>query len=744
QRLVFETNYLELGPGDRVAQASTSSFDAATFEIWGSLLRGARLVGIQKEELLSAEELSKRLREEAIDVLFLTTALFNQLVRDEPQILATLKVALFGGEAVQVESVRRALEAGPPRRLLHVYGPTETTTFASWHEVDRIENGTGTIPIGRPIGNTALYVLDPEGSPVAAGVSGELHIGGPGLARAYRGHPALTAEKFVPHGLAGEAGARLYRTGDLCRWTADGRIEFQGRFDHQVKLRGFRIELGEIEAALAGLEGVRQAAVVARAEGSGAKRLVAYVAMDPDRGAKPEAVSEVLQAERIEKWQEVYENVVYEGMEREEAIEDPTFNIVGWQSSYTGAPIPPSEMKEQIEQTVARIRAQEPRRVLEIGCGTGLLLFRIAPDCESYWGTDFSEVALSYAGDWVKKRGLQGIRLEKRLADDFQGFARDSFDAVILNSVVQYFPSVSYLLQVLEGALGVLEPGGFIYLGDIRSLPLLEAFHTAVQLHQASDGMSGEELRRRVEEHVRREQELVLAPAFFEALGKRLPQIQHVQIQPKRGRARNELTEFRYDVILRVAEKPRSVGPQVWLDWEEMGGRLELLRSRLSALKTGDVLGLRGIPNARVSSWVRARDLLYASTGPATARELRQAVSEESGVDPEEMWTLGEELSCGVELSWAGGSAAGSYDALFCAGANGSWGKGTVGRFPAEESEIGALPPRPQSSSSFSAVLAPRSGGSPPLGELAADGGRDSPSARAEGSTEEWTRYATD
>ncbi|MBW8873686.1 MAG: non-ribosomal peptide synthase/polyketide synthase [Acidobacteria bacterium] len=275
-RLVRGTDYVQLGPDDRVAQASNSAFDAATFEIWGALLNGARLVGIERETLLSPSLLSAELRRESVSVLFLTTALFNQMAREVPAAFVTLRVLLFGGERVDPETVRTVLRDGPPAHLLHVYGPTETTTFATWQRVEAVPPGE-TVPIGRPLANGTLYVLAAGLTQQPVGVPGELYLGGDGLAHGCHDRPELTAERFVPDPFGPHPGGRLYRTGDLVRQRSDGPVEFLGRLDGQVKIRGFRIELGEIEAALLELPGVREAVVLAREE-AGDRRLVAYMA----------------------------------------------------------------------------------------------------------------------------------------------------------------------------------------------------------------------------------------------------------------------------------------------------------------------------------------------------------------------------------------------------------------------------------------------------------------------------------
>jgi len=276
-RLVFNTNYVQFTPGDRIAQVSNASFDAATFEFWGALLHGGRLVGITKDIALSPHAFAAELRKQKISAMFLTTALFNLVVREIPNAFATVKHLLIGGEAVDAESTRIALKSGAPGRLLNVYGPTEVTTFATWHHINQVEAGAKTVSIGRPISNTEAYILDRQLNPVPIGIPGEIYLGGDGLARGYFNRPELTAQKFVPHPFSSTPGARLYRTGDLARFAENGDIEFIGRIDHQVKLRGFRIELGEIESAICRIKGVREAVVVVSGTGAD-KRLVAYVA----------------------------------------------------------------------------------------------------------------------------------------------------------------------------------------------------------------------------------------------------------------------------------------------------------------------------------------------------------------------------------------------------------------------------------------------------------------------------------
>ena len=274
-RLVKSANYVELTPDDVFLQLAPLSFDASTFEIWGALLNGARLV-IYPDDAFELARLKRVVAEAGISVLWLTAALFHQVVDEDLPAIACVRKLLAGGDVLSATHVRQVIEAGTGCQLINGYGPTEGTTFSACFPARGPTTFRDSVPIGRPISNTQVYVLDGGLQPVPAGVAGELYIAGAGLARGYLGRAGLTAERFVADPF-GPAGSRMYRTGDLARWRADGVLDFLGRADAQVKLRGFRIEPGEIEAALLRHADVAQAAVIAREDEPGDKRLVAYV-----------------------------------------------------------------------------------------------------------------------------------------------------------------------------------------------------------------------------------------------------------------------------------------------------------------------------------------------------------------------------------------------------------------------------------------------------------------------------------
>jgi amino acid adenylation domain-containing protein/non-ribosomal peptide synthase protein (TIGR01720 family) len=275
-RLVRDSDYVRFGPDSVIAQASNCSFDAATMEIWGTLMNGGRLVGVSRDDLLSPANLAALIRTHGITTLFITTAVFHQIAAEAPETFYGLENLLTGGERMDPRAMRAVLHSRPPRRLLHVYGPTENTTFSTWKLVEQVEDGAASVPIGNSISSTDIYVIDTSGELAPIGAPGELWAGGAGLAHGYVGRPELTAEKFIPDPFSGKAGARLYRTGDRVRRLPDGSIDFLGRVDRQVKIRGFRIEVGEIEAAVSVHPGVKEIAVLAREDRAGIRKLVAY------------------------------------------------------------------------------------------------------------------------------------------------------------------------------------------------------------------------------------------------------------------------------------------------------------------------------------------------------------------------------------------------------------------------------------------------------------------------------------
>ena len=610
-----------LSSGDVLLATTTVAFDIAALEIFLPLVTGARVVLAGRDVAADGRRLAAELAACGATVMQATPATWSLLFEAGWPGAKDLRV-LCGGEALPRPLADRLLATC--REVWNLYGPTETTVWSGVSRLNRLRQGPGPVTVDEPVAGTELYVLDRAFRPAPIGVPGELAIGGGGLARGYHGRPALTAERFVPDPLSRRPGARLYRTGDLARRLADGRIDVLGRLDHQIKLRGFRIELGEVEASLAAHPAVAECAAVLRDDPKAGPQIVGYV-VPASRG------EEAREAESVAGWSAVWDDTY------RETSGDPAFDISGWTSSVTGEPLGPEQMGEWVEATVERILELQPERVLEIGCGTGLLLHRIAPRVRSYCATDVSPRVV----ERLQRQVEDHVSVIEARADELEGFAPGSFDVVILNSVVQYFPSVDYLLKVLDRLVPLVAPGGSLFLGDIRSLPLLEAFHLEVEMERAPAGLPLEELRRRVSGAVAAERELVLDPRFFHALARRYPAIAGVGLQVKRGRYHNELTRYRYDAVLRLAggtQGDATSNHAETIDWQEAGLTLARLRARL-AEQNGRTIAVRRIPNAR----------------------LRRGA-----VDPQDLWDLGEELGWTVAVTWSSGSGAeGLLDAVF-------------------------------------------------------------------------------
>ena len=661
--------------GDRCSWWTSLSFDVSVYEIFSPLLVGGTLHIVPESLRYEASSFFQWLDEQQISSAYMPPFMLNDFAEwlKQNSHNCALQRLLVGVEPIIEQLLVTITQQIPDLQIINGYGPTEATICATLYPVSPDSTHDKNTPIGKPVQNTEIYLLDSQLKPVPANESGELYIGSIGLARDYLNRPELTAEKFIANPFKDSQFKRLYKTGDLARYlpapkdtaesddllpqtqTHNGNLEFLGRMDHQVKMRGFRIELEEIETALRQHAEVQETVVLVREDSPGNKRLVAYI-------VSGNQTSSEAQTEQLEQWQQVV-NATYSQLA---PAPDPTLNIIGWTNSYTGEQIQQSEMKEWAEQTCKRILSCNPNRVLEIGCGSGMLLFRIAPHCSHYHGIDISQQALRYIQQQVEVQNWQcEVALSQRAADNFEGIEPASLDSVIINSVIQFFPSVDYLVDVLEKAVQAVAPGGFIFLGDLRSLPLLFAFHASIQLHQAPDSLSTQQLQQRIQNNLEREEDLIIDPDFFLALKEHLPQISQVEIQLKGGRYQNELTKFRYDVILHIGKEASSSAKPSWLDWQQEQLNLSSVRQLLTTSQP-EILGIENIPNTRLLSDIKLLDLLDSGQY-STVKELRGALQQEnsSGVDPEDWWELGQELTYNTYINWSKAKVKDCYDVVW-------------------------------------------------------------------------------
>ncbi|WP_156752345.1 amino acid adenylation domain-containing protein, partial [Mycobacterium sp. ACS1612] len=595
------------------SQWHSLAFDVSVCEIWGALLGGGRLVVVPETTARSPEDFHVLLAAEQVTVLSQTPSAFYALQSADAVLKRdlTLEAVLFAGEALQPQRLRAWQDHHPNApRLLNLYGTTETTVHASLREIGAADIDGPASPIGGPLAHLGFFVLDQWLRPVHTGVVGELYVAGTGVGMGYWRRGGLTASRFVacPFGRPGE---RMYRTGDLVSWSADGQLHYVGRTDEQVKIRGYRIELGEIETALLDCPQVDQAVAKVYHSDAGHPHLVAYLTLDQ--------ATTLDTADAVGQWQHLYDDLYREDDPKSHFGRD----FRGWNSSYTGEPIPLDEMEEWRATTVERIMVLSPRRVLEIGVGSGLLLSQIAPHSETYVATDLSVTAIDALARSLERVQIpwrDRVQLLTRPAHAIDDLPQDYFDTIILNSVVQYFPNAGYLADVINNAMKLLAPGGALFVGDVRNHALQGAFHASIT--------------QRADRVVIAESELLLAPDFFTSWAAEQPSAAGVDIQVKRGWADNELTRYRYDVVVHRAPTPVcSVADAPARAW------------------TGSLTGLRDLLASESPSAVRITDIP------------RAGLVDTAGITPEDLYRLGETLGYRVAVTW--GARLGVVDAVF-------------------------------------------------------------------------------
>lgn len=674
----------DVGPGDRLLALSSPSFDMSAYDVFGTLAAGATIVVPEPAATLDPARWAQMMVEHEITVWHSVPALLELLVDHigDRSVLQPrwLRLVLLGGDWIPLALPARITALASGCRVISMGGATEVSMDSTIFEIDAVRPEWKSIPYGAPMANQLAYVLDPKLGLVPVGVPGELHLGGIGVGRGYLNRPELTAEKFIPNPF--RRGERLYKTGDLARWRPDGNLELLGRIDFQVKIRGFRVELGEIEAALRKHESVRECVVLARGTPPRELRLVAYVVQNAGDKTSGQDGAESQEAQ-VAQWRMVYDAAY----SRVADHGDPTFNIASWDSSYSGSALPTEQMREWVDRTCERILELRPRRVLEIGCGTGLLLFRIAPACDVYAGTDISPVALDYVREQLAALPLPQVSLYQLAADDFSPFESGGFDTIVLNSVVLDFPNSDYLTRVLRGAARLLAPGGAIFIGDIRGLSSQEALATSIQLHRAADSLPVAQLRNRIRNQVRLEEELLLDPQFFEALPDHVPEINHVAIQLKRSVYDNEMAKFRYDAVLCACDETDGPPPITHShDWQWENLSLDWVRQQLVNTRP-ERLAIARVPNARILFDVAVTRLLRDESAEfETAGQLRGFAMEQqkqTGIDPEEFWRIGDDCAYVARVAPAHDGGVEYFDVVFLrAAAEGSSGRTLVPNYP--------------------------------------------------------------
>ncbi|NDC41269.1 MAG: amino acid adenylation domain-containing protein, partial [Chitinophagia bacterium] len=520
-----------IGEHDRLLAITSVSFDIAALELYLPLMAGATIIIADLETARDGRQLLDVMQHKGVTLMQGTPSTWQMLIDAGWEKPLPVRV-LSGGEPLSPTLASQLMARS--KEVWNLYGPTETTV---WSTIKKLSNPTAAITVGQPIFNTSIYIADSNGSILPIGETGEITIGGAGVAQGYWQREQLTAEKFKQCGQQPSGMERCYFTGDLGKLSPDGELTCMGRIDHQVKIRGHRIELGEIESALTNIEGIKQAVVVAREDQPGDKRLAAYVTLNENDGETGNGT-----------WKDRWDTLYQIGAEARVQQGDEASGIDGTLlENLTNKEELTLQLAEWLETTIARIRTIKCSRIYEIGSGAGQVMFGLAPHVQYYMATDYAAVAIENIQTRLKAlNNLSHVATAVAAADDFTPIAGKTVDLIIINSVAQYFPDSEYLLKVIGNAVNALSKGGCLFIGDMQGKNTLEMHHAMEQLNRSEGNVTLQQFREVVANRVRIEEELTADPPFFYLLPRLFPSIKCVDIQLRRGQSVNETTKYHY------------------------------------------------------------------------------------------------------------------------------------------------------------------------------------------------------
>ncbi|KAJ4326740.1 Nonribosomal peptide synthetase 30 [Fusarium piperis] len=674
------------------------SFDGSSLEVYFAILNGLTLVCVDEITILDAVALQGVFERENVRAVLFTPALLKQILRVNPTTLGTLDLLCVGGDRLDpADCVKAYKYSAQGAKVLNLYGPTENSVVSTVFCYEGQDEGfaIGTAPIGEPISNSGALVMDSQQRLVPLGVMGEIVVTGDGVARGYT-DPSRNVDRFIR--LDGGKGERAYRTGDYARWRpVDGKIEFMGRMDVQVKIRGHRVELGEIEHAIRGHEAVNDVVVLAHRDekNGGEPRLVSFITLHdkmPVSEAEEEEAKDVEHKDgeegetkqHVDEWKEFFDGDKYLAMDNVDPAKIGR-DFVSWTSMYDGTDIDQVEMNEWLDDTIATIRnGNSLGHVLEVGTGSGMIFFNILEGLKSYVGLDPSSRAVEYvtkAAKSIPSPAKTNIRIHQGTAADVKKLPRPLRpDMVVINSVAQYFPSQEYLQELVKDLLDI-ETVETIYFGDMRSWALYQQFGVSKALHQRQGKITRDDLRRSLRDIEDGEMEFLVDPGFFTALQDQLPHlVEHVEIVPKRMKATNELSCYRYAAVIHTkkALQPRTIHAieeDKWIGFKQRGLDSSALRQLLHDASTSldPVIAVTSIPYNKVYLESLAVQSLSNDendngddNGIKWLEPLRREAQVCPSLSPLELAQLAEAAGYRVEVSWARQfSQHGGLDAVF-------------------------------------------------------------------------------
>ncbi|KAG6090388.1 NRPS protein [Claviceps sp. LM218 group G6] len=704
-RLGMQNNMVQHhSPSSTIAHIASIAFDMSTWEIFTSLLNGGTLICISTIALLDCPTVADIIFREQIQVMLITPALLKRYLHGCPEAISSLDALYVGGDRSDPQdlAVAQKLIRG---NVINAYGPTENTGASTVHclssTTEAFANG---VPIGKALSNSGAYVMDPHQRLVPLGVVGELVVTGDGLARGYL-DPQQNANRFITAEIAGNH-VRAYRTGDYVRYRPmDGLLEFFGRMDQQVKIRGQRVELGEIDHILSTHDCVKEVATVLLDGEDDLSQISSFVTIlksDTQLDERPRDDFES-ESELVEDWEKRIDAETYTFFE-EIRPELMGKDFVGWTSMYDGSEIDKAEMREWLDDTMKTIiNGDPPKHVLEIGTGSGMILFNLIDKLQSYTGIEPSGRVADYVKEMMKSipASVHKVNIYKATAADLNQIPIPiSPNTVILNSVIQYFPSLDYLLRLIHDILQLKEVRT-IFVGDVRSHALYREFLTARALRIAGDSAKKDDIRGIMARLEQAEMELLVDPAFFVDLQFLLPdRIFHVEILPKRMQATNELSCYRYAAVLHVKSRttPQSkvheLNDNEWVDFTARQLDRESLARLLQQGSTSTpVIGVCNVPNQKFAFEKGVIDSLYSHGDNESDLNWKETVRQKAEMTPslsaKDLVFLAEEAGYRVEISWARQfQQRGAMDAVFHRYTQ-SGERRTLFRFPTSERNVG-------------------------------------------------------
>ncbi|KAL5364384.1 hypothetical protein BJX96DRAFT_178897 [Aspergillus floccosus] len=679
------------------SHTSSIAFDASTIEIYYPLLNGGSVICIDSMTALDYGAIRDVYKQEKIRVAFTTPALLHQYLMEAPWLVAGLHTLVVGGDRSEPQDLFKA-QALVQGKVLHIYGPTENTIFSTFYPIEGSEEYAfrtdRDVPIGRAPDNAGAFVVDRKLRTVPLGVMGELLVVGDGLARGYT-DPSKTRERFVTVNIDDQP-VRAYCTGDRVRYRpADGLLEHCGRMDDQVKIRGFRVELGEIQHALLASGLVEEAAVVMKKADGHEAQLVAFVT---EKAAIDDSSLDVEghEQEQEEGWREIFSSTTYHTpIQTNQAGRD----FQGWTSMYDGQEIDKEEMNEWLDDTMATIlNGLPPGQVLEIGTGSGMILFNLTEGLQRYVGLDPVPSIVNFVQNAVSET-LQDmadrIEVHVGMATDLNKLQDTGIqpDLVVVNSVAQYFPSADYLTQLITTLLGSYR-SKTLFFGDMRSYAIYDQFQVTKALHSLGKNASKSSMRKSISESVSAETEFLVDPAFFTSLPQRFPDlVHHVEILPKRMRATNELSCYRYAAVIHTVHQNcqlpiHEVEQSQWIDFASTGFSRAALRDVLLRSSKTSVVAVANIPHKKS---ILERHIVehLSSEQPEDVTDWLSLLQQEAdrchALMAVDLVELGRETGFRVEIGWGRQfSQKGGLDVIFHNIQPADGMERTMFRFPAD------------------------------------------------------------